>query len=107
MTVYCRNDSYFAHMQLAVLGHNEHIEREVADNRKYRKQTKKWDLSLLKCDKDYKYIPDLMHMVCKERRMSNHGLKCKRAMQQEHPANIQSTIADKTSNLVKKKNVHG
>jgi len=83
-------------MQLAVLDHNEHREREAAVNkngdiiyhRKYRKQIKKWDVSPVKCDKAYKYIPDLVHTVFEEWKMSNHGLKCKRAMPQEHPANI-------------------
>ena len=47
----CRNQSYHTRVQLAVLDHNAHLDREKAKNktgeiiynRKFRKQTKKWD----------------------------------------------------------------
>jgi len=112
--MYFRNESYLARCQLAVLDHNEHTERPNAVNkkgdiiyhRKYRKQTKKWDASSVKCDKEYKYVPDLMQMIFEEHKLSDHGLKHKRTRPQEHPMNIQETIAhsmpEKTSEIVKK-----
>jgi len=96
-----RNESYLARCQLAVLDHNEHTERQTAVNksgdviyhRKYRKQTKKWDASPVRCDKAYKYVPELIQYIFEERKMSDHGLKHKRIRPQEHPVNIQGTIA--------------
>ena len=113
--MYFRNESYLACCQLTVLDHNEHTERQIAINksggviyhRKYRKQTKKWDASPVKCDKEYKYVPDLMQLIFDERKISDHGLKYKRVKPQEHPVNIQGTIAhtipEETSDIVKKK----
>ena len=113
--VYFRNESYLARCQLAVLDHNEHTQRQNAVNksgdviyhRKYRKPTKKWDASPVKCNKAYKYVPDLMQMIFQERKTSDHGLKHKRTRPLEHPVNIQGTIAhtlpEKTSEIIKNK----
>ena len=102
-------------MQLAILDHNAHTERENALNkngdiiyhRKYRKQTKKWDVSPTKSNKAYKYIPELMKVILEERKGSVQNLKHRVALPQEHPANIQPTIAhtipDKTAELVTNK----
>ena len=62
-----RNESYVACIQLAILDHNFHNQREkwmnkkgeVMYQRKYRKQSKKWDVTLLLAPKKYNYIPDL------------------------------------------------
>ena len=56
-------------------------------HRKYRKQTKKWDASPVKCDKAYKYVLDLMQLIFEEHKISDHGLKRKRIRPQEHPMN--------------------
>ena len=96
-----RNNSYLAHCQLALLDHNEHTQREnavsksgnVIYHRKYRKQSKKWDASPVKCEKAYKYVPELIQYIFEERNISDHGLKGKRIRPLEHPTNIQRTIA--------------
>ena len=59
-----RNESYIARVRLTVIDYNAHVEREVARNRagdiiyhrKYRKQTKKWDVTPVHCRKDYSYM---------------------------------------------------
>lgn len=112
---YYRNEGYLARVQLAVLDHNAHTTRENALNhngdiiyhRKYRKQTKKWDVTPTKSKKLYKYIPELMRAILEERKVSVHNLKHQVTLHQEHPTNIQATIAhiipDATAQLVKNK----
>ena len=65
-------------MQLAILDHNVHTGREnvlnqngdIIYHRKYRKQTKKWDVSPTKSNKTYKYIPELMKSIIEECKVS-------------------------------------
>ena len=55
-----RNQAYHARIQLAVLDHNHHIDKQEAHNkdcglmyaRKFRKQAKKWDATPLMMSKD-------------------------------------------------------
>ena len=60
-----------------------------------------------KSNKAYKYIPELMKVILEERKGSVQNLKHRVALPQEHPANIQPTIAhtipDKTAELVTNK----
>ena len=112
---YYRNEGYLARVHLAVLDHNAHTGRENALNhngdiiyhRKYRKQTKKWDVTPTKSKKLYKYIPELMRAILEERKVLAHNLKHQVTLHQEHPSNIQATIAhiipDATAQLVKNK----
>ena len=66
-----RNEAYLARTQLAVLDHNSHCDRQVATttkgeqryHRKYRKQSKKWDVTPVKTKKEYKYIPELIAAI--------------------------------------------
>ena len=110
-----RNEGYLARVQLAVLDHNAHTERSVAMNkkgdaiyhRKYRKQTKKWDVTAVKSTKEYKYIPDLMLQIFEERVRSVVPLKHAITLSQDHPSKRQRTIAhtqpDETTNIVMNK----
>lgn len=110
---YYRNEGYL--VQLAVLDHNALRGRENALNhnddiiyhRKYKKQTKKWDVTPTKSKKLYKHIPELMRAILEERKVSAHNLKHQVTLHQEHPSNIQATIAhiipDATAQLVKNK----
>ena len=58
-----RNQSYHTRIQLAVLDHNAHLHRQIAENkkgepmhsRKFRKQTKKWDTTPTLTMKKYEY----------------------------------------------------
>ena len=110
-----RNQAYISRIQLAVLDHNHHINRETKRNkngevlyqRKYRKQTKRWDVTPLLVSKDYSYIPRLMEAISRERANSDENLKHKQAKPLDHPSNIQKTIGhrppEKTSELVANK----
>lgn len=110
-----RNEGYLTRVQLAILDHNAHTERSVAVNRKgntiyhrkYRKQTKKWDVTAVKSTKEYKYIPDLMQQIFEERMMSAAPLKQPITLAQDHPAKRQRTIAhtqpDETVNIATNK----
>ena len=96
-----RNEGYLARVQLAVLDHNAHTERSVALNkkgdaiyqRKYRKQTKKWDVTAVKSTKEYKYIPDIILQIFEERKISLAPLKHPVTLSQDHPSKRQNTIA--------------
>ena len=62
------NESYIACIRLAVMDYNAHAERPVARNkegdivyhRKYKKQTKKWDITPVRCPKKYSYMENLV-----------------------------------------------
>ena len=96
-----RNQVYCASVQLAVLDHNAHVEREVAKNkkgeqiyhRKYCKQTKKWDITPTKQIKEYSYAIELMDTIMAERKSSCAPLKRRRPVDDDSPTNIQATIA--------------
>lgn len=98
--IFTRNQVYHARVQLAVLDHNAHVGREVATNkkgeqiyhRKYRKQTKKWDVTPTKHMKKYKYATELMDAVMTERKSSCAPLKRPRRVDSDCPTNIQATI---------------
>ena len=106
--VYCvfcvfRNQSYIARIQLAILDHNHHNQREkrksksgeVMHHRKYRKQSKKWDVTPLLAPKQYQYIPELLSTISKERENSTVTLKHKDPVLTTQPSAIQRTIAHK------------
>lgn len=110
-----RNESYVARIQLAILDHNFHNQREKRTNkkgevmyqRKYRKQSKKWDVTPLLTPKKYDYIPELFTSIKRERHISSNNLKHKQTIASSHPSNIQQTIAHhppvSTSELVASK----
>ena len=61
--------AYCAQIQLAVLDHNAHLDRNPKQrgenqgyqyHRRYRKQTRNWDVVKVLDRKEYKYIPELM-----------------------------------------------
>ena len=98
-----------------MLDHNAHSEQEAAVStigeqlyhQKYRKQSKKWDATPLKAAKKYKYIPKLIQAVFEERKASIASLKRCATLSDNHPVNIQHTIAhlppDNTLDIVKNK----
>lgn len=111
----CRDRAYLTRIQLAVLDHNAHLQRKGATNskgeqiyqRKYRKQSKKWDVTPLKEDKQYSYIDEMMLAVFEEQKKTCIPLKRSLPLPDEHPQNIQGTIAhtqpNNTSDIVKNK----
>lgn len=90
-------------MQLAVLDHNFHTSRKPYTNksgepvfhRKYRKASKKWDITPAMEAKEYLYIPTLMDDILKCRKESSFSMKHKESLPAEHPAHIQMTIRHK------------
>ena len=90
-------------MQLAVLDHNFHTSRksytnksgEPAFHRKYRKASKKWDVTPTMETKEYLYIPTLMDDILTCRKESSFSMKHKESLPAEHPAYIQMTIGHK------------
>ena len=87
-------------MQLAMLDYNAHLERETAKNRqgeivyqrKYRKQTKKWDVTPVRTKKEYKYMDELKKEITKQREHSGLTTRSKPGLPDSHPNNIQATI---------------
>ena len=92
--MFCRNTSYHARIQLAVLDYNFHSDRGQAQRksgelmfaRKFRKQTKKWDTTPTLKKKTYEYIPGLLKDIMtlrvttsgklKDKVMLNLGVDC-------------------------------
>ena len=95
-----RNESYIARIRLAVIDYNVYVERPIARNkegdiiyhRKYRKQTKKWDVTPVQCPKKYSYMKDLVAEILKLRELSDQTTRSKVALISNHPCNIQLTI---------------
>ena len=96
----CRNQAYVSHIQLAVFLSNHHINRETRRNkngevmyqRKYRKQTKWWDVTPLLVLKDYNYIPKLIEAISREHISFNMNLKHKQPEPLHYPCNIQKKL---------------
>ena len=76
-------------------------------HRKYRRQTKKWDVSPVLKSKQYDYIPELMNSVRLLRTGKSVTLCHKRVLAEDHPAKQQATIAhvnpSPTDELVRQK----
>ena len=82
-----------------MLDHNAHIKRDLAKNkkgdlvyhRKYRKQSKKWDVTPTLTMKKFLYIPKLLHEI---RERESHGDRIKNhvMLPSDHPARIQCII---------------
>ena len=101
-TLLFRNRSYHTRIQLAVLDHNAHLDRDKAKNkkgkvvynRKFRKQTKKWDATPSLEKKKYAYIPDLMNKIEKQHVLSTRNLKKGQPSLYDQPNHIAKTIAN-------------
>ena len=102
-------------MQLAVLDYNSHLNRDKAKNkdgvqiynRKFCKQTKKWDVTpVLECKK-YPHIPELMNTIELEYKDRDNALRVQVQSPYDNPASIQKTIGNSqpepTSEIVRKK----
>ena len=95
-----RNQAYVARMQLAVLDYNDHLQQEIAKNkqgevvyqRKYRKQTKKWDVTPVRTKKEYKYMDKLKLEIMDQRVHSIQTTRSKRVLPVNYPNYIQTTI---------------
>ena len=110
-----RNQSYHTRIQLAVLDHNAHLDRdkaknkngEVIYNRKFRKQTKKWDATPSLEKKKYTYMPDLMNRIENQHVLSTRNLKRAQPSPYDQPNHIAKTIAnsqpESTKEIVQKK----
>jgi len=94
--------AYQARIQLAVLDHNAHVNRNAKQHkqtheyqyyRRYRKQTKHWDVVKVLEAKEYKYIPELMKAIQHNWEQSVFTMKSKQLVDAQHPVNIQQTIA--------------
>jgi len=110
-----RNQAYQTRVQLAVLDYNSHLTREKAKNkdgiqiynRKFRKQTKKWDATpVLECKK-YPHIPKLMKDIELEYKNRDNALRVQVESPYDNPTAIQKTIGNSqpeaTSEIVQKK----
>ena len=81
-------------MKLAALNHNAHLQRGHVTNtkgeqiyhRKYRKQTKKWDVTPVMENKKYEYIPELMESVHLMRQQTTSTLRSKNVLAEDHPS---------------------
>ena len=91
-----------ARIQLAVLDNNAHCLREPAHSRegtatharKFRKQSKKWDVTPVKKRKEYLYVNKIIQEIQKQRHDSCESLKKKRLLSPSNPYHIQHTIGD-------------
>ena len=90
-----------------------HLDRDNAQNkqgqvmygRKFRKQTKKWDVTPLKEHKTYSYIPEILQEIEVIRTsLPRCNVKHKRPIPLDHPArlrpNIGNTDPDPTASIV-------
>lgn len=60
--------------------------------RKYRKVSKKWDVTPVKEKKEYSYVPDIMQRILDFREDSTIVMRKKVVMPAEHPSQVQATI---------------
>ena len=106
--------AYQTRVQLAVMDYNSHLSQEKAKNkdgiqihnRKFRKQTKKWDATpVLECKK-YPHIPDLMKEIEVEYKDHDTALRVQVQSSYNNPSSIQKTIGNSqpetTSEIVQK-----
>lgn len=101
LLLFNRNQGYETRVKLAVLDHNAHLQRNHITkpdgtkvyHRKYRKQTKKWDVTPVLEEKKYEYIPEIMECVRVMRIQSTVSLRHKGVLSVNQPARRQSTIA--------------
>jgi len=97
---YYRNQAYDTRIKLAVLDHNAHINREQLTaktgkriySRKYRKSSKKWDVTPALKPKQYEYIADLLLNVRKHRMESTLTSRHQVVRSEQHPGLIQTTV---------------
>ena len=116
MILFSRNQAYQARVQLAVLDYNAHLDHEKAKNkagdiiynRKFQKQTKKWDATPTLKQNQFTYIPELMDVIKSQHVSSCSSLKQGVPSRHDHPAGIQKTIANtpptSTNEIVRKNN---
>ena len=88
-----RNQAYQTRIQLSILDHNKHCQREhmrskdgnLLYHRKYRKQSKKWDVTPTLIRKKYEYIHRLYQRYVKQEQipllLSKGRLCCQRSIQ--------------------------
>jgi len=94
--------AYRSRIQLAVLDHNAHIDRnpkrhtdslEFQYHRRYRKQMRNWDAVKVMESKGYTYIKELSNAVLRYWEDSEFNIKKRYVISDNHPCNIQRTIA--------------
>ena len=85
-----------------MLDHNAHIDRnpkyhsltqDYKYHRRYRKQSRNWDVVQVLEEKEYKYIPELSNAVVKFWQESSCTMKTRNPVAANHPSHIQPTIA--------------
>ena len=71
--------------------------------RKFRKQTKKWDVTPLKERKQFSYIPEILREIEVMRTpLPRRYVKSKRPLLPEHPARLRQNInPDPTSSILR------
>ena len=90
---YNRNQEYEAHVKLAALYHKAYLQRghmtdtkgEKTYHQKYRKQTKKWDVTPVMENKKYECIPELIKSVRLMRHQTTFTLCSKNVLAEDHP----------------------
>ena len=98
------------------MDHNAHLDRcpklhsdshAYQYHRRYRKQTRNWDVVQVMEAKDYKYIPELLKEIFLLWECSTFTMKSRLTASQDDPMNIQPTIAHvqppDTATIVNKK----
>ncbi|KAK3725325.1 hypothetical protein QZH41_016412 [Actinostola sp. cb2023] len=93
--------AFKARKMLAAIDHNYHINRkslvhekgEVQVTRKYVSRTKRWDAQVIKEDKDYAYIPQMLAMTFERRKNDPGTMNDYMEMAPDDPRRISSTIA--------------
>ena len=97
------------------MDYNAHLDREKAKNkcgdviynRKFRKQTKKWDATPSLVNKKYNYIPDLLKEIETVHIQSTNNLKKGQPSPYDHPTSIARTIGNSqpgsTNEIVQRK----
>jgi len=98
-----RDEAYRSRILLAVLDHNSHLSRLPKQNsdsslqyhRRFRQQTKNWDVVRVLEKKQYEYMPQLLQQIVDHCTSSDYLMKNSHcAAKTNHPSCIQPTIAN-------------
>ena len=111
---FCSDAAYRTRIQLAVLDHNFHLDRnhkqknngqDYQYHRKYRKQTRNWDVDKVLEEKDYCYIPEVMDEILTYWQQSQFTMKSRSTSPQDPtlPHTIAHTQPPDTATIVNRK----
>ena len=110
-----RYNSYKARKQLTAIDWNYHVDIPQAKTksgeeritRKYNPRTRQWDVKIVKIEKGYEYIPELISRILNRRINDLESVTRHISLNESNPALISPTIAHvpppKTKEIIQRK----